>query len=275
MFASLQPLRLRRAALVLASIVLAACGARDRQEYVERPVEELYNAGVDALGQGRYFLAARAFDEVERQHPYSTWATTAQLMAAYAHYQNNRYDDAVVALDRFIQLNPSHRDIAYAYYLKALCLYEQITDIQRDARMTDLAMRALEEVLRRFPESAYARDARLKIDLTRDHLAGKEMEVGRFYMRRGQYVGAINRFRNVVDKFQTTSHVPEALHRLVESYVALGLSAEAERTAAVLGYNYPGSEWYQDSYTLVTTGSLPDDQRPGVTRRVLRSLNPF
>ena len=271
-------LKIRHARRVLAAAalaVLAACGAREKQDYVERPVEQLYNSGVDALAAERYATAARAFDEVERQHPYSAWATKAQLMAAYAHYQNNKYDDAIVAVDRFIQLNPSNRDVGYAYYLKALCFYEQITDVQRDARMTELALRALEEVLRRFPDSAYARDARLKIDLTHDHLAGKEMEVGRFYMERGQYVGAINRFKTVVDRYQTTSHVPEALHRLVESYSALGLAAEAERTAAVLGHNYPGSEWYRDSHALVTGGPMPGENRPGLARRILRGLNPF
>jgi outer membrane protein assembly factor BamD len=271
-------LKIRHARRVLAAAalaVLAACGAREKQDYVERPVEQLYNSGVDALAAERYVTAARAFDEVERQHPYSAWATKAQLMAAYAHYQNNKYDDAIVAVDRFIQLNPSNRDVGYAYYLKALCFYEQITDVQRDARMTELALRALEEVLRRFPDSAYARDARLKIDLTHDHLAGKEMEVGRFYMERGQYVGAINRFKTVVDRYQTTSHVPEALHRLVESYSALGLAAEAERTAAVLGHNYPGSEWYRDSHALVTGGPMPGENRPGLARRILRGLNPF
>lgn len=271
-------LQIRHARRVLAAAalaILAACGAREKQDYVERPVEQLYNSGVDALAAERYANAARAFDEVERQHPYSAWATKAQLMAAYAHYQNNKYDDAIVAVDRFIQLNPSNRDVGYAYYLKALCFYEQITDVQRDARMTELALRALEEVLRRFPDSAYARDARLKIDLTHDHLAGKEMEVGRFYMGRGQYVGAINRFKTVVDRYQTTSHVPEALHRLVESYSALGLAAEAERTAAVLGHNYPGSEWYLDSHALVTGGPMPGENKPGLTRRILRGLNPF
>jgi outer membrane protein assembly factor BamD len=271
-------LQIRHARRVLAAsalAVLAACGAKEKQDYVERPVEQLYNSGVDALASERYATAARAFDEVERQHPYSAWATKAQLMAAYAHYQNNKYDDAIVAVERFIQLNPSNRDVGYAYYLKALCFYEQITDVQRDARMTELALRALEEVLRRFPDTAYARDARLKIDLTHDHLAGKEMEVGRFYMERGQYVGAINRFKTVVDRYQTTSHVPEALHRLVESYSALGLAAEAERTAAVLGHNYPGSEWYLDSHALVTSGAMPGEKRPGLARRILRGLNPF
>lgn len=268
------PIRLRVGALILATTV-AACGAPSKDNYVERPVDQLYNEGVDALSAERFAVAARAFDEVERQHPYSTWATKAQLMAAYANYQNNKYDDAIVALDRFIQLNPSNRDVGYAYYLKALCYYEQITDVQRDARMTELALRALQEVVTRFPDTSFARDARLKIDLTHDHLAGKEMEVGRFYLARGQYVGAINRFKTVIDRFQTTSHVPEALHRLVESYMALGLKSEAENTAAVLGFNYPGTDWYRDSFALVTTGNLPPEERPGWARRTLRSLNPF
>lgn len=267
------PLRILAFALVVAG--LAACASKEREEYVERPVEQLYNEGVDALATDRYLTAARAFDEVERQHPYSTWATKAQLMAAYAYYQANKYDDAIVAVDRFIQLNPSNRDVGYAYYLKAISYYEQITDVQRDARMTELAMGALEEVVRRFPDTPFARDARLKIDLTNDHLAGKEMEVGRFYMRRGQYVGAINRFKLVLDRFQTTSHVPEALHRLVEAYTALGLSGEAEKAAAILGHNYPGSDWYQDSYGLVTTGRTAEAAQPGIARRLLRSLNPF
>lgn len=260
---------------VFALLGASGCGPSNKETYVERPVEQLYNEGVDALGSERFQTAAKAFDEVERQHPYSTWATKAQLMGAYANYQNNKYDDAIIAADRFIQLNPSNRDVGYAYYLKALCYYEQITDVQRDARMTELALRALEEVVRRFPESTFARDARLKIDLTYDHLAGKEMEVGRFYMGRGQYVGAINRFKTVLDRYQQTSHVPEALHRLVESYVALGLLEEAKKTAAVLGFNYPGTDWYRDSYALVTTGELPPEERPGLGSRILRSVNPF
>ncbi|MFM8678041.1 MAG: outer membrane protein assembly factor BamD [Alphaproteobacteria bacterium] len=267
------PLRMLGFALAMAGLL--ACSSKEKEEYVERPVEQLYNEGVDALATERYLTAARAFDEVERQHPYSTWATKAQLMAAYAHYQANKYDDAIVAVDRFIQLNPSNRDVGYAYYLKAISYYEQITDVQRDARMTELAMGALEEVVRRFPETPFARDARLKIDLTNDHLAGKEMEVGRFYMRRGQYVGAINRFKLVVDRFQTTSHVPEALHRLVEAYTALGLASEADKAAAILGHNYPGSDWYEDSYGLVTTGRSAEAAQPGIARRLLRSLNPF
>jgi outer membrane protein assembly factor BamD len=260
-------------AVAFLGAALAACSEKE-EVYVEKPVEELYNAAVNAMASGNYVRAARQFDEVERQHPYSVWATRAQLQGAYAHYQNNKYDDAVVALDRFIQLNPSNRDVAYAYYLKALSYYEQITDVARDARMTEDALQSLQEVVRRFPESTYARDARVKIDLTYDHLAGKEMEVGRFYQRRNQTLAAVNRFRTVVEKFQTTSHVPEALHRLVESYMALGLIDEARRTTAVLGHNYPGSEWYRDSFALVGTGEMPKDERPGMVNRTLNALNP-
>jgi outer membrane protein assembly factor BamD len=257
---------------LLLAAALLGCAACSSTEEEDTYVEQIYNSAVDALTQERYFTAAREFDEVDRQHPYSVWATKAQLMSAYAHYQNNRYDDAIIGLDRFIQLHPSNRDVAYAYYLKALCYYEQISDVQRDSKMTELALRAFDEVIRRFPETSFARDARLKIDLTYDHLAGKEMEVGRFYLKRGHYVGAINRFRTVVDKYQTTSHVPEALHRLVESYLALGLTEEARKVAAVLGYNYPGSPWYNDSYALVETGKLPEDDRPGFIARAWRSI---
>jgi outer membrane protein assembly factor BamD len=267
--------RLALAALAaVALFALAACGERE-EEYVERPVEELYNNAVNAMSNQNYRRAARLFDEVERQHPYSVWATRAQLQSAYAHYQTNKYDDAIVALDRFIQLNPSHRDTPYAFYLKALCYYEQIVDVARDARMTELALNALQEVVRRFPDSVFARDSRVKIDLTYDHLAGKEMEVGRFYLQRQQWLAAVNRFRTVVEKYQTTSHVPEALHRLTEAYMALGLVDEARRATAVLGHNYPGSEWYADSFALVGTGELPRDERPGLFTRTLNALNPL
>ncbi len=262
----------RAIVIAAAMAAVAACSSKDKDTYVERPVEQIYNTAVDALADERYVEAAKQFEEVERQHPYSVWATKAQLMAAYAHYQNNRYDDAIVALDRFIQLHPSNPDVSYAYYLKALCYYEQITDVQRDARMTELSLKGLDEVIRRFPDTTYARDARLKIDLTYDHLAGKEMEVGRFYHARGHYQAAMNRFKVVIDRFQTTSHVPEALHRLVECYMALGLEEEARRTAAVLGHNYPGSEWYVDTYTLVTTGKLPPEERPGFLRRTWNTI---
>ncbi len=236
---------------VLALGLLVACGSPADLEYVEEPVEDLYNEAMDLLSAGKHIEAAKLFDEVERQHPYSVWATKAQLMAAFAFYQKNQYDEAIIALDRFINLHPGNRDVGYAYYLKGLCFYEQISDVGRDQKMTELALRALKDVVTRFPDSRYARDAQLKIDLTRDHLAGKEMEIGRYYQSRGHYLAAINRFRTVVESFQPTTHVPEALHRLTESYVALGVTDEAQAAAAVLGYNFPGSAWYMDSFALL------------------------
>jgi outer membrane protein assembly factor BamD len=235
---------------------------------LDQSPEGLYAAGVEALQARRFPQAVELFDRVERDHPYSAWATNAKLMSAYADYQRNRYPEAIGALDRFIQLHPAHRDIAYAYYLRALSYYEQIADSQRDQRTTELAIVALQDVVNRFPETAYARDARLKIDLGRDHLAGKEMNIGRFYQRQRLYAAAINRYRRVVEEYQTTNHVPEALHRLTESYLALGLNGEARRTASVLGYNFPGNPWYQDSYALLVAGAEPaPEDRPGFLRR--------
>lgn len=249
-------LRVKSLALAACTFALAACSSDEPQlEYVERPVEELYNQAVDSALAGDYKAAAPLFDEVERQHPYSVWATQAQLMAAYSLYQNNDYDDAISALDRFIQLNPSNQNVDYAYYLKGLCYYEQIVDVGRDQKLTRNAMETLQELVQRFPESKYSRDALLKLDLTRNHLAGKEMAIGRFYLREGKYLAAINRFKRVVENYDTTDQVPEALHRMTEAYTALGLDDQAKRTAAVLGHNYPGSEWYQDSYALMTTGA--------------------
>ncbi len=236
------------------ALLLAACGSTDKDKYVEKPVEELYNTAMNQLLDQEYDKAAKAFDEVERQHPYSVWATKAQLMSAYSLYEAGKYDDSITAADRFIQLHPGHRDIAYAYYLKALDYYVQIADVGRDQKTTQQAMTALGEVVRRFPDSRYGRDAKLKIDLARDHLAGKEMEIGRYYERQGFYLAAINRFRRVIDDYQTTTHVPEALHRLTECYLSLGLTDEAQKTAAVLGYNYPGSSWYSNSYALMENG---------------------
>ncbi|MDA0229319.1 MAG: outer membrane protein assembly factor BamD [Proteobacteria bacterium] len=239
---------LRGFASVLAALLILAACAEDDVAYQERPVEELYNEAMDNLLDGSYVDAAKAFDEVERQHPYSVWATRAQIMASYAYYRNNDYDESIISAGRFIQLHPGHRDVAYAYYLNAVSYYEQISDVGRDQELTERALASLEELVRRFPDTSYAR---LKIDLTRDHLAGKEMDIGRYYLTRANYIAAINRFRRVIERFQTTSHVAEALHRLTESYLALGVSQEAQTSAAVLGHNFPGSEWYLDSYALL------------------------
>ena len=228
-----------------------------------KSVEELYNNGVDALNQKRYATAVAQFDAVEQNYPYSSWAVNAQLMHGYAEYLQNHYTEATGALDRYIQLHPTNANVAYAYYLRALCFYEQIADIQRDQRGTQQAMAALQEVVNRFPESAYARDSRLKIDLCRDHLAGKEMEIGRFYQGQRLYTAAIGRFQRVVDDYQTTNHTPEALHRLTEIYLTLGLTDQARKTAAVLGHNYPGSPWYEDSYADLAENGIAPPVRSG------------
>lgn len=238
------------AAAVVAS-ALAACSSTPEQSYVERPAEDLYAAAMAELQNENPEKAVEYFEEVERQHPYSPLATKAQLMAAYARYENLQYERALSALDRFIQLHPGSEDLPYAYYLRALSYYEQIADVRRDQRNTDLAMAALTDVVRRYPDTDYARDAKLKIDLARDALAGKEMDVGRFYMRRNEPQAAINRFRTVIEKYQSTTHAAEALHRLTEAYLMLGLVDEARAAAAVLGHNYPGSDWYGYSYALL------------------------
>jgi len=238
------------AAALLLVLLVGGCESK-KKEYIERPVEKLYNEALDLMQAKQYGSAVETFDEVERQHPYSVWATKAQLMASYAYYLGNRYDDAILALDRFIQLHPSNRDVAYAMYLKGLSYYEQISDVARDQKITELALNSFKELVARFPQSKYARDVKVKIDLAYDHLAGKEMEIGRYYHTQRQYLAAINRFRNVVENYQTTTHVPEALHRLTEAYLSLGIVDEARKTAAVLGHNFPGSEWYIDSYEIV------------------------
>ena len=258
---------------VLAVLVLITACSDDELEYRESSVEELYNNAMDDLLDGSYIEAAQGFDEVERQHPYSVWATRAQIMAAYAYYRNNDYDESIISAGRFIKLHPGHRDVAYAYYLNAVSYYEQISDVGRDQEMTALALVSLEELVRRFPDTPYSRDARLKIDLTRDHLAGKEMDIGRYYQTRANYVAAVNRFRRVVERFQTTSHVPEALHRLTESYLALGVPHEAQAAAAVLGHNFPGSDWYLDSYALLERVDLrPEADEDSWISRAFNSI---
>ncbi len=252
--------------LIAGVLVLGGCSDDKKDAYVEKPVETLYNNAMNLLLDESWEKAAKAFDEVERQHPYSVWATKAQLMSAYCLYVAGKYDESVVAADRFIQLHPGHRDIAYAYYLKALDFYVQIADVGRDQKATQQAMSALNEVVKRFPDSRYGRDARLKIDLARDHLAGKEMEIGRYYERQGSYLAAVNRFRRVVDQYQTTTHVPEALERLTECYLALGLKEEAQKTAAVLGYNYPGTRWYGDTYALIDSNTTATAANRGASQ---------
>ena len=268
----------RRAALPLAfaaALGLAACSGTPKEEdiVIEGSVEDLYNRATDLLEAENYKEAARFYNEVDRQHPYSTWASRAQLMAAYSYYKEREYETAVTALNRFIRLHPSHRDIAYAYYLKALCFFEQVRDVKRDQSPSEEALKSFDEVVKRFPDSRYAQDSRNKIVLVQDHLAGQEMDVGRWYQRRGQYLAAVNRYKTVVDRYQTSRQVPEALHRMTESYTALGLTDEARRVAAVLGHNYPSSEWYFDTYELVEKKPVDrpptaPDTRSWIRRRV-------
>ena len=246
------------AALLVTALVLplAACANQaNRTEadtsYVARDVNTLYSLAKQRLDSGDYAMAAALFDEVERQHPYSIWARRAQLMSAFSYYAAKDYTKSIESARRFLAIHPGNKDAPYAHYLIALSYYEQIEDVTRDQSITMQALAALGELVRRYPDTRYAADARLKVDLVRDHLAGKEMEIGRFYQRRNQWLASVQRFRTVIDEYQTTSHAPEALMRLTESYLALGIPEEARRAAAVLGANYPASKWYERAYSLV------------------------
>ncbi|PPR28859.1 MAG: Outer membrane protein assembly factor BamD [Alphaproteobacteria bacterium MarineAlpha9_Bin2] len=234
-------------------VLLFACSSSDKKkEYTERSVEEIYNSALSSMKEKDYHTAAQEFEEVERQHPYSIWAKQAQIMTAYARYMRNDYDMVISAAKRYIELHPGADDVDYAYYLVALSFYERISDVKREQSMTTSALQTFEELIRRFPNSIYSKDARQKLFLVKDHLAGKDMEVGRTYMRFDNYISAINRFKNVVDNYQTTSHVPEALARLTELYYVLGIYEEAKSTAAVLGHNFPDNYWHQYTYELLT-----------------------
>jgi outer membrane protein assembly factor BamD len=263
------------ASLTVCGFMLAGCAGNDDMaaQYVERPIEKIYADAWTMIDRQNWLEAGRQFDEVERQHPYSVWARRAILMSAYCYYQGNRYSEAIDASTRFIQLHPGNKDVPYAYYLKAVSLYEQIGDVERDQGKTDEALTALQDLIQRFPDTEYARDARLKVDLARDHLAGREMTIGRFYLHEGEYLAAINRFRTVIDKYQTTTHAPEALERLTEAYLSLGVVREAQTSAAVLGYNYPGSPWYMDAYALLTVENIaPAEDKESWISRAYRAV---
>ncbi len=253
--------------VLVAALALSGCSVFNKKKkptlaYEERPVELLYNAGADRLDKRQWGEAVDYFREVERQHPYSEWARRSILMTAYAHYQANDYAEAIADANQFISLYPGNVSTPYAYYLKAICYFEQIVDVGRDQASTSEAGEALREVAKRYPRSEYAADARLKIDMVQDQLAGKEMTIGRFYLRSGNPMAAVGRFRTVVEKYQTTSHTPEALYRLVEAYLTVGLVGEARRNGAVLGYNYPGDPWYQAAYALLTAKGYKPEVEP-------------
>ncbi len=247
----------RTATIAALSLALGACsafgggGGPQDTAFVARDVESLYAAAKERLDRGDLRVAAALFDEVERQHPYSPWARRAQLMSAFSYYARRDYTLAIQRAQNFIAIHPGNKDAPYAYYLIGISYYEQISNVERDQAVTRQALQALNEVQRRYPRSEYAADARLKIDLVNDHLAGKEMEIGRFYERTGKWLAAQLRFQNVIETYQTTSHTPEALYRLTETSLALGIPEEAKRYAAVLGANYPGSEWYEKAFDLM------------------------
>ena len=267
-------------ALMATTVTLAACGgARNRPKlaYEERPVELLYNTGYQRLESRRWADAVDYFQEVERQHPYSEWSRRAILMQIYAYYQNGNYAESIAASDRFIQLFPGSPSAAYAFYMRATCNFEQIVDVGRDQARAEAALQGLRDVARRYPQTPYATDAAVKIDMVNDQLAGKEMNIGRYYQRANQPLAAIGRYKTVIDNeaYQRTSHAPEALYRLVETYLMLGLKDEAIRNGAVLGYNYPGSPWYSEAYALLgEEGAAPEAAPTGQRESWLRRLIP-
>jgi len=272
--------RLRALAALLALAVVAAplmgCSLLNKDDDLvpDTPADKLYNQGLFLLNNRQdYKEAAKKFDEVDRENPYSDWARKALLMSAYTYYQANEYSDCINAAKRYVALHPGSPDAAYAQYLIGSSYYDQILDITRDQERADKAINALEEVVRKYPESEYAVSAKKKIELARDQLAGKEMEIGRFYMHRRDFAGAINRFKVVVTQYQTTRHVEEALARLTEAYVSLGILDEAQTAAAVLGHNFPDSTWYKDSYTLVkSAGGEPTENKGSWISRAFKKM---
>jgi outer membrane protein assembly factor BamD len=239
-------------------------------------VAALYNTGLDRLKAGEYSTANKKFAKVEREYPYSSWATKAIIMQAYASYQAGSFDDCINAANRFITLHPGHRDAPYAYYLIALSDYNRIADTKRDQTQTQKALDDLQEVTRRFPGTPYAADVERKIVMAKDHLAGKEMEIGRYYYNRGAYLAGINRFKRVITEYQNTNQTPEALYRLTEGYMALGVDSEAQTAAAVLGHNYPNSQWYKDAYALVSSsGQAPVENQESWISKAFKAINPL
>ncbi|MFL4969158.1 MAG: outer membrane protein assembly factor BamD [Xanthobacteraceae bacterium] len=271
----------RMLALVLLVAPLPACSSLGdwfggkEDKVLDDPADKLYNEGLFLLNQKRdYKAAAKRFEEVDRQHPYSEWARKALLMSAFAHYENRDYEDCISTAKRYVTLHPGSSDAAYAQYLIASSYYEQIPDVSRDQGRTEKAIQALEEVMRKFPNTEYAASAKKKIEVARDQLAGKEMDVARYYLNKKDFTGAINRFKVVVTKYQTTRHVEEALTRLTEAYMAMGIADEAQTAAAVLGHNFPDSRWYKDAYNLVKAGGFePNENRLSWISRAFQKLS--
>jgi outer membrane protein assembly factor BamD len=261
-------------ALLVAPLMACSLFNKDEDYIPDDPADKLYNQGLFLLNQEQdYKEAAKKFDEVDRQNPYSDWARKALLMSAYAYYQAQEYSDCINAAERYVTLHPGSPDAAYAQYLIGSSYYDQILDVSRDQARADKAINALEEVVRKYPDSEYATAAHKKIDMARDQLAGKEMEIGRFYMSKRDFIGAINRFKVVVTQYQTTRHVEEALERLTEAYISLGLMDEAQTAAAVLGHNFPDSTWYKDAYNLVRgAGGQPNENKDSWMSRAFQKI---
>jgi outer membrane protein assembly factor BamD len=254
--------------VVALAVALGGCSSfsffKKDEVLPDEPADKLYNEGLYLLNEKKDpKRAALKFDEVDRQQPYSEWARKSLVMSAYANYEAGNYDDAIASAQRYVTLHPGSPDAAYAQYLIASSNYDQIPDITRDQGRTEKALAALEEVIRKYPGTEYANSAKQKMEMARDQLAGKEMMVGRFYLQRKDFTGAINRFKAVVTRYQTTRHVEEALERLTEAYMALGIVSEAQTAAAVLGHNFPDSRWYKDAYTLLKTGGHEPSENKG------------
>lgn len=244
-------------------LFMVGCSSKDKT-HEEQPVEALYNQGMEALVKGDYSKAVDLLNEVERQHPYSVWATRSQIMSAFGSYQMRHYDHAIGTLESFLQLHPHHTYTPYAYYLQGMCTYEQMPTLDRDPQSLDMSLQIFGDLIRRFPETSYAKDARLKVTMLRDHGAARELDVARFYQRQGNTAAALLRLYHGLKLYQDTSQVPETLYRMVECYLALGLHQDAHRTASVLGHNYPGSVWYLKAHGLLkrTIGLQPKVPRP-------------
>ncbi len=255
---------LARLSLLALGLALAACSSSPKGDAslgdfasgVLPPPAQAYAIAVGQMQKGNYDMAVKDFNALQETYPYSTWSIHAELLGAYSQYKQMDYDDAISSLNRFIQLYPEDQEVAYAYYLKALCYYEQIDGVQRDQTSTYETIQALQDVITRFPDSAYARDARIKLRLAYNRLAGHEMAIGRYYEKQHLYAAAIGRYQDVANSYQTTTYAPEALERMVEVYLDLGLTDQAIRTASVLGYNYPGSSWYQAAYNKLKANGL-------------------
>ena len=271
--------------LIACSLTLAGCdslaslnpfgeGEKYKMEVVaDVPADQLYNQGLGRLQSKDYEAAAKKFSDLDKQYPYSDWSRKALIMTAFAHFEGQKYDDAITESKRYLQLHPGSKDAAYAHYILAMSNYQQIPDVTRDQERTEKAMAALQDLINKFPKSEYVADARYKLQIARDQLAAKEMEVGRYYLQKRNYTAAINRFRDVVSRYQTTRHVEEALMRLTEGYMALGITSEAQTAAAVLGHNFPDSQWYKDAFALLKTGGLePREEAGSWLSRTFRGL---